>query len=182
MLVTHVLSIFPKLSRKITNMSDDKAIKAAVDHYLAASELAPSGIRSIPKAAFVERLKDIHDLDDAVVKRVQTALNHETTVAHAVATHDLIEKIKATSKEDLKDDDTRRALTSTVRLPTHGGNTNVIVRAEDVKRLPSKGDGEQEYKTSYGRVGVKITTKSRIPKEFLEQGSAQIRKALGVKD
>lgn len=162
-------------SRYATDMTE------AVSHYLENSKVKSNGVRDVPKAVFVEALETRHGVTKEMLDQVQSAVDFETTAAANVALHDVEQKIGEMSKTDLKDDDARRAISATVRLPTFGGATDVTVSAESYSPIPFRGDGEQQFKTTYGRTQTRIATKGRIDRNFHEEASNRIRKALGVK-
>lgn len=156
-------------------------VSEAVSHYLENSKVKVNGVRDVPKAVFVEALETRHGVTKEMIDQVQKAVDFETTVAAHVALHDVEQKIGELPEEGLKDDDKRRGISATVRLPTFGGATDVTVSAESYSPIPFRGDGEQQFKTTYGRVQTKIATKGRIDRNFHEVAADRIRAALGVK-
>lgn len=155
-------------------------MSVATDWYLKNSKVKANGVREVPKAAFIEAL-ETHGVTKEMINQVQNAVDFETTAAAHAALHDVEQKIGELPKEGLKDDDARRGISATVRLPTFGGATDVTVSAESYSPIPFRGDGEQQYKTTYGRVQTKITTKGRIDRNFHDEAANRIRSALGVK-
>ena len=162
-------------------MSDEVQMADAVAHYLENSKLKGNGVREVPKAAFVEAMEK-HGVTEADLKKVQAAVDFETTAAARVALADVEQKIQDSSKDDLKNDDYRKGLSATVRLPTFGGATEVECQAEKVSNIPFRGDDEgPSTKTSYARFRTTINTKARIHKDLHDEAADRIRKHLGVK-
>lgn len=154
---------------------------AAVDHYLSNTEINNSGVRVVPKKVFDERL-EVHGVSPADLKKVQDAINYETTAAARVALADTENKIQGASKADRESEEWRKACSSMVRLPTPGGATEVEVYAEKHSNVPARGDVPASVKVTHGRVRTTINTKSRIDKIFHEEANARIRAELGMKD
>lgn len=158
-------------------------MEQTISHFIENSTVKSNGIREVKSDAYYEELEQRHGVTKEDLKRVQHAVDHTTTAAAHVALKDLEEKISNSSADDLKKDEFRRDLDAVVRLPTAGGSTEVTVNAEDINRIPFKGDGDEpSYKTTYGRVSTKINTKGRIHKDFHEEATKRIRSALGVKE
>lgn len=167
-----------------TNEDKTVALQATVSHFLEHSKIKSNGIREVPKDAFVEELAR-HGVTREEITRVQDVVDLVTTAAAHVAVHDVEQKIGEASKTDLADDTFRRNISATVRIPTFGGATDVTVKAEDRNPIPFRGGeegGEPQFKTTYGRLRTSITTKARIHRDFHEEASSRIRKALGVVD
>lgn len=164
-------------------MADNNDLmEQTISHFIENSTVKSNGIREVRKAAYLEELER-HGVSEDDLKRVQHAVDHTTTAAAHVALKDLEEKISNSSAEDLKKDDYRRDLDATVRLPTAGGSTEVTVNAENVNRIPFKGEGDEpSYKTTYGRVSTTINTKGRIHKDFHDEAGKRLRAALGIKE
>lgn len=163
----------------VTVNEDTAAMLAAADHYKSNSEINNSGVRVVSKGVFMDALKK-HDVTEADYKKLQKAIDYETTAAAHVAMLDTEEKIAAASKEDLASEDYRKALTSTVRLPTLGGSTEVEFFTERHSRVPARGDQPESIKISHGRVRTTTNIKSRIEKSFHDEADLRIRKAIGL--
>lgn len=159
----------------------DLRVEKGVEFYMEHSKLKTNGVREVPKAAFNQRLKEEHGIDEAEYKRLQTALDFETTVAAHVALNTIESDLRKASAEDLASDDFRKGLSAIVRLPTPGGNTEVEVKAERHDNIPFReGSDGPSHKITYGRLSTKINTKSRIDKDFHETAASRIRAILGV--
>lgn len=157
------------------------AMDAAVDHYLSNTEVNNSGVRVVPKKVFMDAIEK-HGVTEADYKKVQQATDFETSAAARVAMADTENLLAKASKEDLASDEYRRSVSSTVRLPTFGGNTEVEFFAEKVSNVPARGDIAASVKVSHGRIRTTINTKSRIDKELLAEAPIRIRAALGLKE
>lgn len=155
------------------------AMDAAVDRILSNTEVNASGVRVVPKKLFVEAMKS-HDVDETTYKKVQDAINFETSAAARVAMADTENKVAAASKEDLANDDYRRGISSTVRIPTLGGNTEIEFFAETFKAVPARGDTPASNKITHGRIKTKINLKSRIDKDLVDEASVRMRASLGI--
>lgn len=154
---------------------------AVVDMFLSNTEINQSGVRVIPKKLFIEAVEK-QGVTEADYKKVQASTDFITTAAARVALADTESKAKAASKEDLASEDYRRSLTSTVRLPTLGGNTEVEFFAEKASNVPARGDVPATVKITNGRFRTTINTKSRIEKELIDEAPLRIRAALGLDD
>lgn len=165
----------------VTVTERQAAMDAAVDHYLSNTEINQSGVRVVPKKVFIDAIAK-HGVDEAAYKKVQDAVNFETTAAGRVAMADTENKIAAASKEDLENEEYRRSISSTVRLPTFGGNTEVEFITEKSSPIPARGDNPASVKISHGRIRTTVNLKSRIDKELIEEAPLRIRAALGLKD
>lgn len=161
--------------------NDAAAMKDAVDYYLEHSKVKNNGVREVSKSAFVAAIEK-HGVSEEEFKKVQSAIDFETTAAAGVALIDVETKIAAASKEDLGNEEFRTNLKGVVRLPTPGGSTEVSVQAEYSSPIPFRGEGEPQVKTTFGRTRTTINTKGRIFKSFHEDASTRIRAALGVDD
>ena len=162
---------------------DSDEMNAAVDHYLQESKVKSNGVREIPKAAFVTAMEK-HGVTEADYKRMQSAIDFETTAAARVALADTEVKINSADKKDLENEEFRCGLSSTVRLPTFGGATEVSCQAEKWSNIPFRGEGDDapSRKVTHGRFSTKINTKGRIYKDLHDEAANRIRAALGVKD
>jgi hypothetical protein len=161
------------------------ATQAAVDFYMENSRIHPtSGLREINRDAFLKRMEEEHGITKKEAQRFQDAVNFETTVAAGVALSDLEKKIAEASDDDLKNDEYRRNMSSTVRVPTFGGNTEVTLFAERAAPIPGPAgeDGERRMSISHGRVKTTINLKSRIAKDFHDDAKSRIRAALNITD
>lgn len=162
-------------------------MEKAVDFYRGQSEVGNTGVRRIPKAAYMERLDTEHGVDEATLKKVQNAVDHETTVAAHVSLADVEDSIKAASKDQLADEEFRRNLSATTRLPTLGGSTEVTVNAEKLIPIPGRPDadgnvGERSTKLLFGQTRTTIQAKYRIEKTFHEEAASRLRSSLGIKE
>lgn len=163
--------------------NDTEQMTAAVDFYMENSKMKSNGVREVPKAAFVKRLTDVHGIEETDYKKLQHAVDFETTAAARVALADVETKIGEASKDDLANDDFRKGLSSTVRLPTFSGATEVECRAEKWSNVPFRGDGDAEapaHKVTHGSFRTTINTKGRIDKNLHTEATDRIRAKLGV--
>jgi hypothetical protein len=154
---------------------------AVVDMFIEGTEVNNSGVRVIPKKIFIDAVEK-QGVSEADYKKVQAATDFVTTAAARVAMADTEKKISESSKSDLENEEFRRGISSTVRLPTFGGNTEVEFFAEKTANVPARGDVPASVKISHGRIRTTINTKARIDKELLEEAQLRIRAALGIKD
>jgi hypothetical protein len=167
--------------------ADKEAMDKTVSHFLANSTVKNNGIREVSKSALRETL-DEHGVTDDMVKKVQRAIDFTSTAAGRVALHDLEEKVTSSSADDLANADYRKDLRSTVRLPTHGGSTEITAYAETTNPIPSRGvdgDGnpnERGSKTTYGRLRTSVNLTKRIHVDLHAESSERMRKALNIKD
>ena len=169
------------------NNASTPSYEDAVAFYREHSTVKSNGIREVPRADFVSRLEEVHGVTKDTITKVQDAINFETTAAAHLALADLEEKISAAPADQLKDDAFRRDLSSVVRLPTFGGNTEVTVYAEKTDNIPGRigatdadGNPLPTTTTTYGRTRTSINTKARIDKAFHDTATARIKAALGV--
>ncbi len=158
-------------------------MNAAVDHYLEHSRIKSNGVREIGKAAFVTAMKK-HGVTEEEMKRVQTAVEYETTAAARVALADTEKKLPEMSDEDRANDELRKAVTSTVRLPTFGGYTEVECRGEKHSNIPFRTEGADgpATKIDYGRFRTTINARTRIHPDLHDEACNRIKAALGIKD
>lgn len=155
-------------------------MRESIDYFLENSKVKSNGVREVPKSAYNSALER-HGVTHEEIKRVNEAVDFENTAAAHVALIDLEAKIAEASPEQMTDADYRKNLTSTVRLPTFGGNTEVELRAEKFTTNPFRGEGEApEPKASYGVLRTSINTKSRVHKDFHTEAQSRIRKSLGI--
>lgn len=167
-----------------TTMTDETKMNAAVDYYLEHSVLkGNNGIREVNKKAFYERMENAHGVTRDDAKRFQDAIDYETTVAARVALADTEKKLSEMSADDLANDEMRRAVRSTVRIPTFGGNTEVECQAERSTPNPFRGEGDGPTHTvSHGRFRTTINAKARIDKGMHDEAMTRIRAALKITD
>ena len=154
-----------------------------VSFFMENSKLRSNGIREVSKPAFMEQVKK-HGINQSDFERVQTAVDFVTTAAGHVALRDLEERVGAASPEELKEESFRKGLSSTVRLPTHGGATEVTVKAETKNPIPFRGEegAEPQFKTTYGQTRTTINTKGRMFRDFNAEADSRLRKALGMEE
>jgi hypothetical protein len=162
-----------------------EGLNDAVEFYRSEAKTKSSGILEVPKAAFVKAIAK-HGVTEADLKRVNDAVNFETTAAAALAVSVVEEKISQATKDQLKDEDFRIALDGVVRIPTFGGATTVTAFAETHNPIPQRGNadgnGEREIKVTYGRIKTQVATKSRIIGNYGETARDAIRAKLDIKD
>lgn len=162
------------------------AMEAAADYYFENSKVKSNGVREVAKPAFLTRMEEQHGITEKEIKRVQTALSHETTVAAHLAMRDIEAKIKESSADDLANADFVSDIASTIRLPTFGGSTEVTMKAQKVSPIPFRGDGEgdsqPQFKTTFGTVRTTIQAKGRIERDFHTYAADRVRSALGILD
>lgn len=158
--------------------ADSAAMNAGVDYYLEHSKVKSNGVREVPVAAFVSRM-ETHGVTKEDAKRVQDAINFETTVAARLALALAEKKLQEATAEELKDDDFRKTLRTVVRIPTFGGNTEVECQAERWDNIPFQGDGEKSHKVTHGRFRTTINAKSRIDPVLHDEARDRIRKIIG---
>lgn len=159
-------------------------IHEAAGFYREAAPISNGDIRKIPRAKFLERMAT-HGVDEDMAKKVQAATDFELTAAATAAMLDLEERIQAADPEDLKNDDYRRHLSNSVRLPTFGGSTTATVHAEKISNVPGRPDADGNMsaattKTTYGATTTKINAKGRIFTGFHNESRDRIRAALGI--
>jgi hypothetical protein len=156
-------------------------LEETVSFFLENSKIKSNGIIDIPKPIFMDQVKK-HGVTQADFERVQQVTDFMTTAALGVAAKSLETKVSEASEEDLKDDTFRRGLSSTVRIPTHGGGTDVTFKAETRNPIPFRGEegGEPQFKTSHGVTRTTINAKNRIFPDYQKQAEDRMRKALGV--
>ena len=160
-------------------------LSEAVNFYREESKVKSNGVREVPKAAFIKAIAK-HGVTEDDLKKVNDAVNFETTVAAALAVSDVEEKISQASKDQLKDEEFRKGLEGVVRIPTLGGATTVTAFAETHNPIPTRGDadgnGERQIKITHGRIKTQISTKGRIIGNYAETARDSIRAKLGIKD
>lgn len=161
--------------------TNDEAMQTAIDYYLEHSKVKSNGVREVPKAAFVDRMKT-HGVAESEYKKLQQAVAFETTAAANVAVIDLENKVKESSKEDLANEDYRKSLNATVRLPTFGGSTDVEFQLERHVPLRDRETGETSVRIDHGRLRTKINSKGVIHKDFHDVARSRIRAAIGLTD
>ena len=162
---------------------DKEAMTETVSYFKEHAKTRSNGIIEVPKPAFMEQIKR-HGVTQGDFERVQTAVDFVTTAAGHVALEHLEEKVGAAGDDDLKDETFRKSLSSTVRLPTHGGATEVTVKAETKNPIPFRGEegGEPQFKTSYGVTRTTINSKGRMFRDFHEEANNRMRKALRMEE
>ncbi len=149
------------------------------EHFVENSQIKPNGVREVNRAGFDAAMLSV-GVSPKDAKRVQEAVDHATTAAAEIAADDLEGHIGKSSKAELKDEEHRRSLSSTVRLPTYGGSTHVTVQAEKTHIIPGRGDTETSTGVKHGVIGVKINTKGRIDKQLPGSISDRMRKAMNL--
>lgn len=161
----------------MTIESNTVDINDTVNHLIENSKIKPNGIREVSSGAYYDALAK-HDVTKADVERIHGAVNHLETAAAHVALLDIEGRLANATADELKDSEYRKNLSSTVRLPSFGGATEVQVLAEKENRNPFSKDGET--KMSYGVVRTSVSLKKRINKDFLAEADSRMRAALGV--
>lgn len=169
------------MTTETINGTTTPSIADSVKVYLEEGKLKPNGTRDIPTAAFMGQMEK-HGVTKDSIKLYHDALAQETTAASEVASLDLIDTIGNASKEDLKNEEFRKNLSASVRLPTYGGSTEIEHTAERFNNVPARGDQPASRQASYGAFRVKVNTKGRVHKEVLESAQSRVREALGIKD
>lgn len=163
-----------------TDVGDDRdPVEKMKESFVANSTVKSNGIREVNRAGFDAAMLSV-GVSAKDAKRVQDAVSHATTAAAELAADDLEARIKQSSKTELKDDNHRRSLTSTVRIPTYGGNTEVSVSAEKTHTIPGRNGAETSTGVKHGVIGVKVRTKGRIDKALPGPMSDRMKKALGL--
>jgi hypothetical protein len=151
--------------------------------FLEHSQVKPNGVREVNKAGFSAAMLSV-GVSGEDFKRVTNAIDNATTAAALIAEEDLHDKIGGLSKDELSNDETRRGLSTTVRLPTPGGKTEVTVSAETVNNIPFRGDadgnGERQTKTTHGRIRVSVNATGRIQKDLPGAMGDRIKSKLGL--
>lgn len=163
----------------------DNKMAEAVAYYEEHSRIHPmQRLREINRDAYLTRMKEAHGISKEEAKRFQDAINFETEVAAGVALNDLEKKIAEASEEDLKNDEFRRNMLATVRIPTFGGNTETTMYAEKASPIPGPAgeDGERRMSVTHGRLKTTINLKSRVSKGFHSEAKDRIRAALGISE
>lgn len=167
----------------VETVDTSEAMNTAVDFYLEHSKVKPNGLREVPLAPFVERM-ETHGVTKAEYKKLQDAIDFETTAIARVALADVERKISEASEEDLKNEEFRTGLSAAVRIPTFGGATEVECYVEKHSNIPFRGDndgnGEPAKKITYGRFRTQIHAKGRIYKSLHDEAADRVRSALGV--
>jgi len=168
-----------------TEVNDANPVETMKSFFLDNSQIKPNGIREVNKAGFSQALLS-QGVSDKDVKRVQTVLDHAKSAATELAADDLIGKIESTGKDDLANDEYRRGLSSTVRIPTPGGKSEITVSTESVNNIPFRGDAdgnsEPQKKTTYGRIRVSQNATSGIQKDLPGSVSDRIKASLGISE
>lgn len=164
-------------------MSDTTTTTTPVEEitelFEAKKTVKPNGTISIPVATFHEAMEKQGVSKEAMVRQAE-ALKVVTTAAAAISEKAVDAEFASMSKEDLANDEMRRAVRAKTVLPTHGGRTEVTVTGESVR--PVLGSESGETKTTYGRTRVVIRTERIIEKSFHDEAAARIRARLGVAD
>jgi hypothetical protein len=157
-------------------------MEQAVAYYLENSKMKSKDLREVPKAVFAKALKEHHGITEDEIKKVQSAIDFETTAAAHVATADVEKMIDDATEEELKDEAFRKKMQSTVRLPTHGGSTEVTLHAERWNNIPFRGEDDEgpKRKVTYGHVSTTINAKGRILPDFHTEANNRMRAKLGV--
>jgi hypothetical protein len=159
---------------------DGPEMDAGVEFYTEHSKMKSNGVRDVPKSAFMERMSEVHGVEKELIEKYHDALDFESTVAGEVSLRDVVAKVVDATAEQLADDEFRRGLKATTRLPTPGGNTDITLSAEVEVNIPARGEQEARTEIRYARTKTKINCERRILREFHEHAGNTIRAALGL--
>jgi hypothetical protein len=157
------------------------SVETFKEHFLANSTLkGKDEVRDVSKAGFSLAMASA-GVSDADVKRVQNAVNMATEAAADIAADDLVAKLDKMSKDDLANDETRRGVSASVRLPTHGGRTDVTVLAERSSPTPFRGEGgERQTVVKHGVIRVAVNGTARLNKDLPGNITSRIKDKLGM--
>ena len=167
-------------------MSEEKNEPSTLDRlnegaefYLASARVKSNGVHEIPSAVFYERLEKEHGVTKDSLKVHYDALEFEESAATLAATSILEAEIAKATPEQLADEDFRKGMKGVVRMPTYGGSTEVIVKAE---RHTSAGFGSNERNVSYGHVTTNINKSKTMFPQAPAEAERRIKAQLGIKD